>query len=99
MDIKEYLENTHISEWDVSNVKIMGSMFFNNMYFNQDISNWDVSSVIDMKSMFRFATSFNQDLSSWGDKLHPDVMVYNMFKDSGLEGNEPKWYLDKIKGD
>jgi len=72
MDIKEYLKNTSISEWNVSNVT-------------------------SMKSIFKEAKTFNQDISSWGDKLHPDVKVYEMFEGSGLEGNEPKWYLDKIK--
>ena len=121
MDIKEYLENTHISKWDISNVTDMGGMFFNNIYFNQDISKWDVSNIIDTNSMFDEAISFNQDisrwdisnvtdmrwmffnnisfnqdLSPWGDKLHKDVKVYEMFEGSGLEGNEPQWYLDKI---
>jgi len=35
-------------------------------------------------------------LSPWGDKLHKDVDVSGMFEGSGLEGNEPQWYLDKI---
>ena len=145
-DIKEYLENTHIGEWNVSNVKYMGYMFYKaksfnqdisnwdvsnvtdicNMFdeatsfnqdiskwdvsnvtdmrwmfnfatsFNQDISNWDISNVITMRYMFSMAKSFNQDISKWGDKLHPDVDVSGMFRGSGLEGNEPKWYLDRV---
>ena len=75
----------------------MTLMFYRSKSFNQNISNWDISNVTNMKWMFSMATSFNQDLSSWGDKLHPDVDVHEMFKGSGLEGNEPKWYLDKIK--
>jgi len=96
MNIKEYLKDTHISEWDVSNVIDMRWMFYKAKSFNQDISNWDISNVTDMKFMFHNTKSFNQDLSSWGDKLHKDVDVFNMFKGSGLEGNEPQWYLDKI---
>jgi len=121
MNIKEYLKDTSISEWDVSNVTDTVLMFHKSKSFNQDISNWDISNVTDTKGMFSRAKSFNQDisnwdisnvtnmhgmfykaksfnqdLSSWGDKLHPDVMVYNMFKDSGLEGNEPQWYLDRV---
>jgi len=60
------------------------------------ISEWNVSIVIDMRWMFYKAKSFNQDLSSWGNKLHKNVDVSNMFKGSGLEGNEPQWYLDRV---
>ena len=54
-----------ISNWDVSNVTDMSSMFYGCTYFNQDISGWDVSNVTDMAQMFRECRSFNQDISSW----------------------------------
>ena len=57
--------NGDISEWDVSNVKDMRSMFAECEAFNQNISKWDVSNVIDMNSMFWGCKSFNQDISSW----------------------------------
>ena len=44
--------NGDISEWNVSNVTEMHSMFFKCKSFNSDISNWDVSKVTDMKNMF-----------------------------------------------
>ena len=43
--------NGDISEWDVSNVKDMTSMF-DDSNFNGDISNWDVSNVKYMGYMF-----------------------------------------------
>ena len=54
-----------ISEWDVSNIQNMDSMFNGRMNFNEDISNWDVSNVRDMKLMFSSASSFNQDIGRW----------------------------------
>ena len=44
-------ENGDISNWDVSNVKNMGCMFYNTN-FNGDISKWNVSNVKYMKYMF-----------------------------------------------
>ena len=54
-----------LSNWDVSNVTSMGSMFRDASVFNSDISQWNTSKVTDMGSMFNQAYAFNQDLSSW----------------------------------
>ena len=56
-----------ISDWDVSNVKSMRSMFFmcNELKSVGDLSNWDVSNVTYMTGMFHGCENFNQDLSSW----------------------------------
>lgn len=61
------------SDWDVSNVEIMGNMFFNAESFNSDLSNWDVSNVSNMNNMFCQASNFNQNISSWNI-----VYVYQM---------------------
>jgi len=53
-----------ISNWDVSSVTNMNSMFNNAQIFNQPLSNWDVSSVTNMSNMF-YNTDFNQDISGW----------------------------------
>jgi len=60
----------HISDWDVSNVTNMESLFAEptinvNINFNDDISGWDVSNVTNMKHMFKRALYFNQDISGW----------------------------------
>ena len=55
--------NINISEWDVSKVKSMHSMFKDSK-FNGDISQWNVSNVKDMNYMFCNA-EFNQDISNW----------------------------------
>ena len=44
--------NGDISEWDVSKVTDMHSMFFGCKSFNQDISSWDVSNVTYKYDMF-----------------------------------------------
>ena len=56
--------NGNISEWDVSKVTTMTSMF-SDARFNGDISDWNVSKVTAMNSMFFRAKSFNQDISEW----------------------------------
>nr|WP_297915228.1 BspA family leucine-rich repeat surface protein [uncultured Allomuricauda sp.] len=60
--------NGDISDWNVSNVTDMGSMFFSNLTptsFNGDISKWDVSNVTNMLGMFSGASFFNGDISGW----------------------------------
>jgi surface protein len=50
---------------DLSNVKSMYRMFYNNYKFNTNISSWDVSTINDMSSMFYHAEKFNQDIGAW----------------------------------
>ena len=81
--------NGDISEWDVSNVTDMNSMFYRSR-FNRDISKWDVSNVKDMCDMFMSA-KFNGDISGWNVNNTKD-MRNDMFYNSLLEMNPPKWY-------
>jgi surface protein len=60
-----YEELGDISEWDVSNVTDMSSLFLNNTSFNQPLEKWNVSKVTNMSSMFLFAMAFNQPLNEW----------------------------------
>ena len=46
--------NRDISNWDVSNVEIMGYMFYESS-FNGDISNWDVRNVKYMNDIFKYS--------------------------------------------
>ena len=63
--------NSDISEWDVSNVTGMYSMFFKCENFTQDISKWVVSKVKDMEAMFCGCKKFNTNVSQWDvSKVH-----------------------------
>lgn len=58
--------NIDVSNWDVSNVKNMHSMFYKWRYDKvEGIENWDVSNVENMSGMFSKSTMFNQDLNNW----------------------------------
>ena len=57
--------NADLSDWGVSSVTSMSSMFRGAAVFDGDLSDWDVSSVTDATSMFQEAESFNQDVSDW----------------------------------
>ena len=81
--------NGDISKWDVSNVTDMNSMFYRSR-FNRDISKWNVSNVKDMCDMFMSA-KFNGDISGWNVNNTKD-MRNDMFYNSLLEMNPPKWY-------
>ena len=81
--------NGDISKWNVSNVKNMNSMFYNSK-FNGDISKWNVSNVKNMDCMFR-NSDFNGDISKWNIS-NVENMNNNMFNNSPLEKNPPKWY-------
>ena len=56
-----------ISDWDVSNIKLMSGMFFmcKELKSVGDISKWNVSKVTDMNSMFNNCKKFNQDIAGW----------------------------------
>lgn len=61
----QYLNDSNISGWDVSNVTSMRSTFHGCASFNQPLSSWDTSNVTNMRSMFNHAFGFNQDISGW----------------------------------
>jgi surface protein len=84
--------NQPLNNWNVGNVMNMYKMFWNAESFNQPLNNWNVGNVRNMSGIFQDARSFNQDLTSWGDRLIPNVMVYDMFWRSGMI-NRPQWYL------
>lgn len=62
-DLPEY--KGPISSWDVSNVKMMRSMFSGCSSFNQPLDKWNVSKVTDMSYMFTGCSSFNQPINNW----------------------------------
>ena len=58
--------NFNVSEWDVSNVTNMESMFDNCINFDCDLSNWNVSNVKTMIGMFNGCDNFTgKGLENW----------------------------------
>ncbi len=57
--------NQSMSDWDVSHITNMNSMFRETKNFTQNINSWDVSHVTDMGLMFFAAYDFNQDIGNW----------------------------------
>jgi len=61
----------HISNWDVSEVTDMSTLFWNLTTwlgcesFNQPIGDWDVSNVTNMDNMFENIKTFNQPIGNW----------------------------------
>merc|ERR1712072_857250 len=71
-----------VSNWDVSKVTNMRTMFSRSYKFNQDISNWDTSAVKDMGAMFKNALVFDQDLTKWNTNAVKNMQ--DMFRGKGM---------------
>ncbi|QII45609.1 BspA family leucine-rich repeat surface protein [Flagellimonas oceani] len=50
---------------DLSNVKILASMFNGASLFNGNLNDWNTETITNMSFMFAGATSFNGDISGW----------------------------------
>ncbi|MBO5003810.1 MAG: BspA family leucine-rich repeat surface protein [Clostridia bacterium] len=78
-----------ISDWDVSNVTNMESMFMYCSKFNCDLSNWNMSNVKNTNMMFSNCTNFNQDLSNWDvSNIKNSSMMFancDLFEGNGIE--------------
>ena len=93
--------NGDISKWDVRNGKGFQAMFQGSV-FNGDLSKWQPNREHAwMRWMFE-DSQFNGDISNWDivyvktNKYESDndttVKTLNMFKNSPLDENPPKWY-------
>ena len=83
--------NGDISNWNVSNVNNMGGMFEESK-FNGDLSNWDVSNVTRMYHIFN-DSSFKGNIDHWNvNKDLANEPLKDMFKNTPLESNPPKWH-------
>lgn len=84
-----------IETCDTRSVTNMESMFANAVYFNADISLWKVNNVKNMNNMFAGAVNFNQNLNNWWVKSN--ISLKDIFKNTPLQDNPPKWYNKCIK--
>ena len=87
-----------ISDWDVSNITNMLSMFYrcNKLKSVGDISYWDVSNVTNMAYMFTGCVNFNQDILRWNVSRVTD-MSYMFFGCVNFNQNISSWDVSKVK--
>ena len=87
-----------ISDWNVSNVTKMMSMFYKCEELKSvgDISEWDVSNVTDMAYMFTRCENLNQDISKWGVSSVTD-MSYMFFDCKKFNQDISKWDVSNVK--
>ena len=84
--------NGDISNWDVSGVTNMNSMFGNADSFNQDLNDWDVSGVTTMVNMFADTASFNGNISGWD--VSNVLFMSGMFSDTAsFNGDISNWNI------
>jgi len=84
-----------ISDWNVSNVKSMVSMF-KNSNFNGDISGWDVSNVENMSWMFG-ESKFDDDISNWDvSNVKNMTCMFANSKFSGKNGSISDWNTKNV---
>lgn len=85
--------NGSISNWDVSNVTNMATMFGTCFFFNVDIGSWDVSNVTDMSYMFN-STIFNQNISGW--TVSSVTNMEGIFALSSFNQNISSWDVSNV---
>ena len=85
-----------ISDWDVSSVTNMLSMFYrcNTLKSVGDISYWDVSNVTNMAYMFTDCVNFNQDISRWNVSRVTD-MSYMFYGCASFNQDISSWDVSK----
>ena len=87
-----------ISDWDVSSVTNMLSMFYrcNKLKSVGDISYWDVSNVTNMSYMFFGCVNFNQNISSWDVSKVKDMCAMFKFCKS-FNQDISGWNVSKVR--
>ena len=95
----EYID---ISDWDVSNVKNMGGMFYGCKKLTSvgDLSNWNVSNVKEMYSMFSNCKKLTSigDIEKWdvSNVKHMTCMFSNCNKLTSV-GDISEWDVSGVK--
>ena len=86
-----------ISDWDVSKVTDMFSMFAGCEKLESvgDISNWDVSKVTNMAYMFEDCEKFNQDISDW-DVSKVNSMVHMFYGCKSFNQDISNWNVSNV---
>lgn len=87
--------NPDISNWNVSWVENMKSLFQGAVAFNQNIGNWDTSNVTNMETMFTNATAFNQNIGNW-DTSNVENMFGMFFLANSFNQNIGNWDTSSV---
>lgn len=90
--------NDHISNWDVSEVTNMESLFEDKKLFNDNINDWDVSNVTNMKRMFFNTNEFNMDLNDWNvSNVTTMEKMFSSTSENKFNGNISNWNVGKVE--
>ncbi len=57
--------DVNISQWNVSEITSMNTLFSGAKIFDQPLNNWNVRKVLSMSGLFFGAEAFNQDINLW----------------------------------
>ena len=87
-----------ISDWDVSNIKSMNSMFYwcDELKSVGDLSSWNVSNVENMMNMFSSCDNFNQDISDW-DVSNVTNMRFMFLNCTSFNQDLSKWNVSNVR--
>ena len=89
-----------ISDWDVSNIKSMNSMFYwcDELESVGDLSNWDVSNVMLMRTMFSYCSKLKSlgDISCWDVSNVTDMRFMFEWCES-FNQDLSKWNVSKVR--
>ena len=87
-----------ISDWDVSNIKSMNSMFYwcDELKSVGDLSSWNVSNVENMMNMFSSCDNFNQDISDW-DVSNVTNMRFMFLNCTSFNQDLSKWNVSNAR--
>lgn len=84
------IEDIDISNWDVSKVITMESMFSKCKKFNCDLSVWNTENCKDMFCMFNECERFNSNLNAWNvEKV--DTFKSMFYNCKSFNGDITKW--------
>ena len=74
--------NPDVSNWDVSNVTNVGSLFYDSISFNQNISSWDLSNIRYCDYMFDNAKTFLNKYNNGNSLPEDTIYIIDWLKDN-----------------
>jgi len=89
------LNDSNISNWNISNVTNISYLFSKANIFNQDLNNWDTSNVTNMSYVFSEASSFNGNIGNWNTS-NVTNMSSLFYGASSFNGNLNNWNTGNV---